>query len=759
MSEPHFPSVANLADRAAHDLADTESRLKTTLAGVDARVVFANYALYRLSTAQSRPSEHARPMPAGVEHAAWLLYPEFGKGTAYDGARVQEVIDAIEAHGTALNYTEMFSRTAGEDDNHLLAHLRLHSGIVRGSAYLQQIVRRIEMLLKPFDAEMTARVGIGASRAVEILRALGTATERAINRGRDEFGAAATRHKDLARKKRLTDDEESELIELALRLRQIVDKMGGGWVPSKSDIIAAVGELPDREWCALRDLIGLTPVSRAALPSIVEVQDRPLFFLDEEHAFYVHGGECFDAVFNVFDEIARNDPALRDRYGDCVAYWMEEEIASYMLRLFPAANIVRNACFPDPDNPGGETEADVVVVWSPFLIIAEAKGKKVPREALRGSRAKLRNALSANVQDAFYQARRVVRILDRDGKIRFKERHTGRCVEIVRERLHRVMPISVTLQHLSGVPTQLAITQKLGLFKGNAYPWSVSIDDLDVITRFADSPDVFLHYIERRTAHQHIEISVSGDELDIFGHYLDNRLDPGIYEERPEIKEYQGPRLISFDGGEERFEPFYVAQWYGRPLPKDRPRLQVPSQIAAILDELRSRTDDGARWIAFAILGLRTPALAKLNAAIRDLRKVPVTGSQLPRATAKEGDILINVIVHDGLDETTFRENVFFRTRLEQYATKAKASVTIGINQRDSEKAFDIALWSEAIWKRDEMMEQLVAADRARPRTMQLFRRGTKPGRNSPCPCGSGKKLKYCCIDRITFKRGSALGT
>ena len=129
------------------------------------------------------------------------------------------------------------------------------------------------------------------------------------------------------------------------------------------------------------------------------------------------------------------------------------------------------------------------------------------------------------------------------------------------------MPISVTLQHLSGLPTQLAITQQLGLFKGNAYPWSVSIDDLDVITRPSGSPDAFLHYIERRTAHQHVEISVSGDELDIFGHYLDNRLHPSIYEERPEIAEHEGPRLLSFDGGEERFEPFYIAEWYGETTP------------------------------------------------------------------------------------------------------------------------------------------------------------------------------------------------
>lgn len=31
------------------------------------------------------------------------------------------------------------------------------------------------------------------------------------------------------------------------------------------------------------------------------------------------------------------------------------------------------------------------------------------------------------------------------------------------------------------------------------------------------------------------------------------------------------------------------------------------------------------------------------------------------------------------------------------------------------------------------------------------FRKGfTEPGRNAPCPCGSGKKFKHCHLDKMT---------
>jgi preprotein translocase subunit SecA len=35
-------------------------------------------------------------------------------------------------------------------------------------------------------------------------------------------------------------------------------------------------------------------------------------------------------------------------------------------------------------------------------------------------------------------------------------------------------------------------------------------------------------------------------------------------------------------------------------------------------------------------------------------------------------------------------------------------------------------------------------ADRAAPRNIQIVRQDNKVGRNDPCPCGSGKKYKFC---------------
>jgi len=35
--------------------------------------------------------------------------------------------------------------------------------------------------------------------------------------------------------------------------------------------------------------------------------------------------------------------------------------------------------------------------------------------------------------------------------------------------------------------------------------------------------------------------------------------------------------------------------------------------------------------------------------------------------------------------------------------------------------------------------------DLPRPDPAEPLKKGEKPGRNDPCPCGSGKKYKQCC--------------
>lgn len=710
------PDIHQLVANSRKDLAEADLALKEALKQVKASALLSYYAMQRIFGMRDEVENGcARPAPVAIELAAWLLFPHFGGNDQFDSSRVQIGIDALEQYQAAYALVEAYPPVGGGDEvefDPLDTNLRMHAGLVRGSAYPSLVNRRIEKALLPFDSEFAGLAGIGPGRSTEIanaiIRQMEANLQRAQSKIQELFGAFAE----------AASKDSSQSGQLEFELQESIADLGQTWVPTFNEIVDRMERLDRSEWEIFASLFGLSASSSPSVSRIVDLQDRPMIFPDSEHVFGAHGHAIFDAIFNFFDSLARSTLSLRDVYGKSISDWMEGKTAYFFKRLFPADSVILSACYPDPDKPGGEAEADVVVLWGPFLIIAEAKGRKVAQEAFRGGFGSLKNAISKNVEDAFKQSTRLIRALELNGTLKLKEKATNRVVEVDSSSLRRIMPISVTLQHLLGIPTQLAVTQRLGLFKGNAYPWSVSIDDLDVITRFSGSPDVFLHYIERRLSHQQFEITLMGDELDIFGQYLVSRLHPEIYEAREEMLDGPDPRLIGFQGGEEQFEPFYVAEWSGKEMPTEAVGLKVPDEVGAILEELRSRTDDNARWIAFTLLGLSARALAALADALNMVRANPAGKGRIIRTTFQDGGAVVNVLAHSGLTDEEFYKALERCTFIEHYRAKASVVVTFGFHQT-SPKSFDCALWLEGEWEHSEEMEEVLKEDREIPRTVR----------------------------------------
>lgn len=743
--EAHGDAIAELSRSTTAKLDEARQAVATALRTVDARVVFSTFSLYRLTGhLKSEGTPELRPAPAAIELAAWVCFPEFGKSLNREPDLVHQAVKLLDDHETVFQVVDLFGAKDAEGDpfDELDTHLRIHASLVRGSAYHQQIIRRIESISTPFEAEIVARYGIGPRRVCEMIQTIGEVMEQNITGMMAGIRAQLKDGEPLSR-------EEAEAIRLEFA------RCERWWPPAKHQVLAKLADATEPEWRALEELVGLTAEKVESVACVVDIQDRPVFFIDSDRAFFAHAGAVLDAAFSNFDDYLRSDPAQRDRYGRVIADWMESEIEKYLRRMFPASRVIRSACFSDPDNPGGEAEADLLVVWGPIIVVIEAKGKRVPKQALRGSRHKLRQTIQKNIQDAFYQARRVARVLERDGQTKFKEKATGRVTLVRNADIRRLMPISVTLQHLSGISTQLAVTQRLGLFRGNAYPWSVSIDDLDVITRFAGSPDVFLHYLERRISHQSKGVRLRGDELDIFRQYFDNRLDPGIYEERGDFAANPGSAMLAFTGGSEDFDESMEQEDGEENGTTTPPELRVPAEIKAVLDELRGRYEDGARWVAFSLLGLNNRTLEKIATAIQQLRATPVAGQKMLRARFEENDLVINLMMHGGMSDEQFHREVTIRTRLEHYHSKANATMTLGINQRDNRTPLDVAQWQEGEWQYDPELERLVIEDAEQPRGLTIPKGQKKPGRNQPCPCGSGKKYKRCCQRNVQIRRTS----
>ena len=477
-----------------------------------------------------------------------------------------------------------------------------------------------------------------------------------------------------------------------------------------------------------------------------------MYFVSIDRLFITQVTILLDAVFAHYDEYLRSYELLKNQYGQTVSTWMEDSIYSFMLNIFPKECVLKNACFFDQSTASSNRETDCLIKWGPIVIVLEAKGRKIDRDTIRLSKPGLRNILRKNIEDSFSQSNKVVKVLSTGKVIKFKEKYSDKTMSIDGNKVIRIMSISVTLQHLYGICTQLAVTQKINLFKDNTFPWSVSIDDLEVITEFLETPEVFLYYIERRTAHQGMGISLSADELDLLGHYMDNRLHPSHYEQREEILKNTGSdNTIWINGGEERFDHYYTSILYGdRKEDLEKPSIDLPPLIFEILKYLRNRGNDDSKWIAFALLSLSNHELEAVVEDFKRIRSCPKpTGFN--RKTLRFKDLTIIIMSYDSLPNEEVIRHLTMRSAIEKYRAKSKIAVSLAFDLSRPD-VITFASWQEIPWKYDQAFEDVIEKEKTRQKTLCANKANGKIGRNDPCPCGSGIKFKKCCIDFIKIE-------
>ena len=70
------------------------------------------------------------------------------------------------------------------------------------------------------------------------------------------------------------------------------------------------------------------------------------------------------------------------------------------------------------------------------------------------------------------------------------------------------------------------------------------------------------------------------------------------------------------------------------------------------------------------------------------------------------------------------------------------------IREEIIKRLFAFRLKTEEELKREQVAKIMAAGSDDGTVKKQPVQKKTKVGRNDPCPCGSGKKYKNCCLDK-----------
>lgn len=630
--------------------------------------------------------------------------------------------------------------------------------MLRGNRYQVLEGEFYRYVLAPHDDVLKEVYGIGAADIAEGFQAMADATRSghadAIMEMMKQIEAAQAFA--AAQDKPLEDVMEAWVAANAEQSKaagQAVDDMFRGGIANVSrhtnlpptllaDLAYRRGE--ETEFFAAGDFAG-TPYR--TLPA----RKKPLIQLESD---YYAVDPCFtrDAGYRaLLYNLLQRKLDYKKTFEDRQKSMSEAAFADILAAQLPGATVLQEVYYKDPVNKEW-SENDTLILVDDVLFLVEAKAGAA---ATIASPALDFGRHAQSVQDlvlkAYMQCERFFNYLNSADEVPLYHLVDGKYVECARVRRsdYRVMvPIGLTVESFSPFSAYCKELPQIEPLLGKYAFVSLAIDDLFVLKRFLPTPGSFAHYMEVRQAVAGIRRAHLFDEFDHLGAYLKkNRFDQDIADQLKGDK----ANMLILDGMSDIVDKSFESEnWENAPFPTQ----DFPEEVLKLLEALDATRKRG--WLS-ADSNIRDFGEESRNNLAKTLSDLRQTLSQYPaRYFLLSGDgkpLFVWVQQHD-LQVDWKKVN----DKASAAALSVKASSVIGIvaevgaaGTYHQAQSFAIHIPTERTEENAHIYEDAVRMSQPKrvvnlnqPKNVTPPGKTKKPGRNDPCPCGSGAKYKRC---------------
>jgi len=422
----------------------------------------------------------------------------------------------------------------------------------------------------------------------------------------------------------------------------------------------------------------------------------------------------------------------------------EAFVEQCLRRVFPKQCVIANVNLINADK-SVFGEIDVLVLYGDRAIVVQAKSKTLTIEARKGNDLQLKDDFKKAVQDSYDQASSCseglldpeIRLVDVDGN------------EIPKpESLRAVIPVCAVSDHYPALALQARKFLDFDVTDNILSPLVTDVFAMDVMTEMLGSPLHFLHYLHLRARFG--EKFMAGNELTLLGYHLksnlwgDDKFEMMMVEDDV-AAELDVAMLCRRTGTPGEKTPKGILTWH-----RNTPFGRLLSQIEAHIDP--STTDLGI-WL----LSLDQGTATQLGKGIEKLSQQSVQDRQCHDLTIGTGAPESGLTVHCSFapDEEAVSK-LLRHADLRKYSQKADSWYALLLHPDDLSIRWGAK--TDAKWKHDALMDEMVSRMPATidKKALASFvtqggeagaERSRKVGRNAPCPCGSGKKYKRCCLN------------
>lgn len=606
---------------------------------------------------------------------------------------------------------------------------------VRGKRYQIFQNEYLESLLSVHEEVFVSLFGINASSVIEGLKkleyALSQAKFDAFNQFYDQFDAFQQSETDLDEWASVHRDSAQEAINkmFGYKLHDVCDITG--WpVAFASEMAYEINE--DKTFFSRDEYSGWPIID---LP----IQKRP--FIKICGTVF-----CFD-YYSIMDNIYRviQKCVTRNRadynWKDSQQLASEQMVVRIFDQILPNCSAYTNNFYPTKASLKQMAENDLLVLYRDVLLIVEVKaGSFVYTPAITDFEAHIKSYKSL-IEDPNQQCQRTIDYLNSATKSPIYDKDKNLKATIDMSSISDVFMLSITIDNINEFAAR---AEKLGFLKTNKNNICLSIDDLMVYRSYFDSPLVFLHFLkQRKNATNEGRIALN-DELDHLGMYIKHNRYP-LY-----VKNFPPDSKTNFFGYREELD-HYFCELYHPSLHPSKPVRQLPPLIFQILQYLENQCIQNTIDAASYLLDFSTEAKTQFETGIcKIIERQKQTKKQCTIHTAGRGDSLRYTCFVNIPDLTTVSYQEKFEYALASLiknSEEERVLLDLTFDEHDVLIDFSFRRINSTDCPPDQYDQILLLGEEianARIERYTLLGPG-KIGRNDKCPCGSGKKYKYCC--------------
>lgn len=325
------------------------------------------------------------------------------------------------------------------------------------------------------------------------------------------------------------------------------------------------------------------------------IHSNPFIKLENEKYFSIIAHMFTHLGVEVLEKLISNNDKIKDQYALKKGTYLENKVEELFKNSFPDAKVYSGSIWKSPDK-AKVYENDLILLIEEFAIIIECKSGTVTPPAKRGAPDRLLKTMKNLVADPSEQAIRFQDFLKKNQKKHVFRTKSGEENIIDSTKIKYYVPLGITLSHLGSIGCNLkklidanVISQSIDQLAP-----SISYTDLETIFKILETQAEKVHYLSRRREFE-AHINFQGDEMDLFGFYLDNGFNIGEVE-------YDNSTHINLTLKSKDLDPYFTGLYRG--VQNKKPFLKKTDYWKKLLNKIEESSDN---WLSASYILLNQP--------------------------------------------------------------------------------------------------------------------------------------------------------